>query len=84
MSEIQHAQKFEQSYITGYYITYCLWSPILARGTAQCQSTRHFFHVEISKGSGYTRLPPPLPLKETQSYYSINFSDYSLSDGVTS
>ncbi len=87
MSEIQHAQKFEQSYITGYYVTYCLWSPQLARGTeqtAQCQSTRPFSRVAIGKGSGYTRLPLPLPLKETQSYYSIDFSDCFLSDGVTS
>ncbi len=44
-TEILHAQKFEQSYVTGYYITFCLRSPQLARGTeqtAQCQSTRPF------------------------------------------
>ena len=41
------------------YITYCLWSPQLARGTeqtAQCQSTRPFSHVAIGKQSGYARL----------------------------
>ncbi len=55
-AEILHAQKFEQSYITGYYVTHCLRSPQLARGTeqtAQCQSTRPFSRVAIGKGSGY-------------------------------
>ncbi len=30
-----HAQKFEQSYVTGYYVTYCLRSPQLVRGTIE-------------------------------------------------
>ncbi len=50
----------EQSYFTGYYVTYCLRSPQLARGTeqtAQCQFTRPFSSAEIGKGSGYARLP---------------------------
>ncbi len=44
-------------YVTGYHVTYCLWSPQLARGTeqtAQCQSTRPFSRVAIGKGSDYT------------------------------
>ncbi len=58
-TEILHAQKLEQSYFTGYYVTYCLWSPQLVRGTkqtAQCQSTRPFSRVAIGKGFGYARL----------------------------
>ncbi len=57
-TEILHAQKFEQSYFTGYYFTYCLRSPQLARGTeqtAQCQFTRPFSRAVIGKGSGYAR-----------------------------
>ncbi len=50
-----HAQKFEQqSYFTGYYVTYCLRSPQLARGTeqtAQCQFTRPISRAAI--GSYY-------------------------------
>ncbi len=34
-TEILHVQKFEQSYVTGYYVTYCLRSPQLTRGTEQ-------------------------------------------------
>ncbi len=48
---ILHAQKFEQSYFTGYYVTYCLRSPQLARGTeqtAQCQFTRLKFSTPPS------------------------------------
>ncbi len=58
-TEILHTQKFEQSYVTGYYVTHCLRSLQLARGTehtAQCQSTRPFSRVAIGKGSGYARL----------------------------
>ncbi len=58
-TEILHVQKFEQSYFTGYYVTYCLRSPQLARGTeqtAQCQFTGPFFRAAIGKGSGYARL----------------------------
>ncbi len=50
-------------YFTGYYVTYCLRSPQLARGTeqtAQCQFTRPFSRVAIGKGSGYARLPTKL------------------------
>ncbi len=44
------------------HVTYCLWSPQLARGTeqtAQCQSHRPFSSVAIGKGSGYARLFTP-------------------------